>query len=63
MRSILVVFRLIHYRLCATPRDMPMQANRGGGELQPVRNFALEEGRWSVPRYSRFTLGQSPSPI
>ena len=47
----------------ATPRDMAMQAQSGGKELKPVRNFALEERGWSVPRCGRFTLGKGPSPI
>jgi hypothetical protein len=47
----------------ATPRAMPMQAQRGGRELHPVRNLVLEGGGWSVPRCGRFALGKGPSPI
>jgi len=46
----------------ATPRDMPMEAQWGARELQPVRDLALEGG-WSLPRCGRFTLGKGPSPI
>jgi hypothetical protein len=55
--------RYLPHCISATPRDMPMLARRGGGELQPIRNLAFEEGRWSVPRCGRFTLGKDPSPI
>jgi hypothetical protein len=47
----------------ATPRDMPMQAQRVERELHSARNLALEEGGWSVPGCGRFTLGKDPSPI
>jgi hypothetical protein len=55
--------RSLSHCISATPRDMPMQARRGGGELQPVRNLALQEGEWSVPRCGRFILRKVPSPI
>ena len=44
--------------------DMPTQAQReGGGIAPPIRNLALDGGRWSTPLSGPFTPGKDLAPI